>query len=165
MFISDSGGGGVHNTSSLFYGQSILTSNFASRLSGLFFLCFSPINHLPPFVHLRAFFYAIKICIRCRPSLYIFHSLLFSTFADIQSKVNLISLLYMPNKVMPSFCWNLHLTLVHTPSCSHDHKGNNVDVVFCFGCFSEEELAEPLPPKSSRNDRLVNVQVSCPYQG
>ena len=35
MFVS---GGGVDDTSSLFYGQSILTSNFASHSSGPFFL-------------------------------------------------------------------------------------------------------------------------------
>ena len=40
-------GWGVNNTSSPFYGQSILTSNFASHSSGPFFLSFfSPINHL-----------------------------------------------------------------------------------------------------------------------
>ena len=39
-----------------------------------------------------------------------------------------------------------------------------MDMVFCFGCFSEGELAEPLPPKSSRNDQLVDFQVSRPYQ-
>ena len=40
-------------------------------------------------------------------------SLTFYIFADIEFKVILISLLYTPNKVLPSFCWNLHLTLVH----------------------------------------------------
>ena len=30
-----------------------------------------------------------------------------------RNKVSLISLLYTPNKVLPSFCWNFHLTLVH----------------------------------------------------
>ena len=67
-------------------------------------------------VCLWAYFYATKMCIRCRPSLYIFRSLLFYLFlifADIKFKVSLISLLYTPNKVLPSFCWNLHLTLVH----------------------------------------------------
>ena len=79
---------------------------------------FSPINRLLSCVHfsrvcLRAYFYATKICIRYRPSLYIFCSQLFYIFADIEFKVSLISLLYTPNKVLPSFFWNLHLTLVH----------------------------------------------------
>ena len=71
-----------------------------------------------------------------------------------------------PNKVLPSFFWNLHLTLVHchTPSWSYDHKGNNADVVFYFEFLSEGELAEPLPQKSSRNGRLVDFQVNRPYQ-
>ena len=122
-------------------------------------------------VCLRAYFYATKICIQCRPSLYIFRSLIFYIFlifAGIKFKVSLlISLLYMPNKVLPSFCWNLHLTLVHchTRFWSHDHKGNNTDVVFCFGCFSEDELAEPLLPKSSQNDRLVDFSSEPPVSG
>ena len=70
-----------------------------------------------PHVCLRAYFYATKICLQCRPSLYIFLSLtfyIFLIFADIEFKVSLlITLLYTPNKVLPSFCWNLHLTLVH----------------------------------------------------
>ena len=42
------------------------------------------------------------------------HSTFFPIFADIEFKESLlISLLYTPNKVLPSFCWNLHLTLVH----------------------------------------------------
>ena len=76
-----------------------------------------PLSGGYPCVCLRAYFYATKICIRCRPSLYIFRShqfFIFSIFADVKFKVSLlISLLYTPNKVLPSFCWNLHLTLVH----------------------------------------------------
>ena len=107
-------GGVVDNTSLPFYGHSILTPNFASRSSGPFFL-FSSINHLltgiSRHVCLRVYFYATNICIWCRPSLYIFCSLIFyifSIFADLEFKVSLlISLLYTPNKVLPSFCWNL----------------------------------------------------------
>ena len=130
MFVSEGG----HNTSLPFYRQSILTPNFASHLSGLIFLSSSlqliayslvSVRH----VCLRAYFYATKIYIRCRSSLYIFCSLIFyifSIFTGIKFKVSLlISLLYTPNKVLPSFCWNLHLTLVH---CHNSPKA---------GCYSK----------------------------
>ena len=113
------GGGSLIHRFTSFYRQSISTSNFSFIWSVL--SLFSPINcflsHVHSHVCLRAYFYATKICIRCRPSLYIFRShtfYIFSIFADIEFKVSLlISLLYTPNKVLPSFCWNLHLTLVH----------------------------------------------------
>ena len=109
------------NTSLLFYRQSILTSNFASRSSSPFFLSSSlqliAYSLVSVRICLRANFYATKICIQCRPSFYIFHALtfyIFLIFTNIEFKVSrLISLLYTPNKVLPSFCWNLHLTLVH----------------------------------------------------
>ena len=114
--------GESNNTSLPFYRQNILNPNFCfSFVQSILSLFFSPINCLLTgvlfCVCLWADFYATKICIRCWPRLYIFHSLIFysfSIFDDIKFKVSLlISLLYKPNKVLPSFCWNLHLTLVH----------------------------------------------------
>ena len=104
MFVSKRG---VDNTSLPFYRQSILTPNFASSLFGPFFLSSSlqliAYSLVSVRVCLRAYFYATKICIRCRPSLYIFHSLIFyifSIFAGIEFKVSLlISLLYTPNSL------------------------------------------------------------------
>ena len=118
-FISD---GGSLILVRHFNGREFLLSTLLLvRLVRSFF--FSSINCLLYSVHrvcLEAYFYATKICIWCRPSLYIFHSLrfyIFSIFTIIEFKVSLlISLLYMPNKVFPSFCWNLHLTLVHCPN-------------------------------------------------
>ena len=56
----------------------------------------------------------------------------------------------MPDKVCLSFYENtvdLHFrgsipVHCHTPSWSHDHIGNNADMAFCFGCFSEGGLTE-----------------------
>ena len=45
-------------------------------------------------------------------------------------KVNLISLLYAPNKVLPFFFWNLHLTIVHC------HSYLPPQVNYCFWFFS-----------------------------
>ena len=71
---------------------------------------FSPNNCLlsgvRPCFRLRAYFYATKICVRCRPNLYTFCSLfyIFSIFADIEFKVSLlISLLYMPKQSLALF--------------------------------------------------------------
>ena len=118
MFISE---GGVANTSSPFYGAEYLNFQlYSSFIRSVLSLFFSPINHLLSGVRsvcLRADFYATNICIRWRPSPDIFHSLafyIFSIFAGIEFKVSLlISLLYTPNKVLFSFCWNLQLTRVH----------------------------------------------------
>ena len=113
---------GVNNTCPPFYGQSILTSSFASWSTGLFFLssllalwC-SSISCLS-----QSQLLCNKICIRWKPSVYIFCSLLFYILTDIEFKVSLISLLNTPNKVFLSFFWNLHLTLVHfhKKSCNY----------------------------------------------
>ena len=70
-------------------------------------LFFSPNNRL--LTCLWADFYATKICIRCRPRLYIFHSLIvyiFLIFAGIKFKVSLlISLLYtlLQDEILPWF--------------------------------------------------------------
>ena len=110
------GEGGVDNTSWLFYGQSILISNFASRSSGLFFsLFFSPINRFPLVFVSEPTFMQQKFAYNVGPvSTYSVHY--YSTFSWPSPTSNLsllISLLYTPNKVLPFFCWNLHLTLVH----------------------------------------------------
>ena len=114
--------GGGDNTSSLFYGKSILTSNFASCSSGQFFLSsslqlivYSLVSVVmfvskPTFMQ-QKFAYDVGLV-----STYSVHkySTFFSIFAGIEFKVSLlISLLYMSNKVLPSFCRNLHLTLIH----------------------------------------------------
>ena len=123
MFVSE---GRVDNTSLPFNGQRILNFNFLLVYPARSFSLLSPINRLLSGVRfcrvsLIAYFYATKICIPCRPSLYIFCSLLFyifSIFANIEFKVSrLISLLYTPNKVLPSFCWNFHLTFTVTKGC------------------------------------------------
>ena len=114
MFVSERGG------------SIILVRRFTGRVSSRssrpFFLSSSLqlITYSLVFPPPQPTFMQQKFCIQCRPSLYIFRSLtfyIFSIFTDIEFKVNLfISLLYTPNKVLLSFCWNLHLTFIQSQS-------------------------------------------------
>ena len=114
-------GGTVDYTSSPFHRQSILAPNFASCLSSPFFLSSSlqlityslvsvPVFVSEPTFMQQKFAYDVGLVSTYSANWYS----KFSRFIKIKFKVSLlISLLYTPNKDMPSFCWNLHLILVH----------------------------------------------------
>ena len=126
-------GGGDNNCSS-FYAQSIISFKFASCwfVRSVLSLFVSPINHLlyhlslSPSLSLSLVFVSLSTLTQQKFAYDVglvstysvhWHSTFFPIFADIEFKVSLlISLLYMPNKVLHSFCWNLHLTLVHCHS-------------------------------------------------